>query len=158
MEPIMADHMKLPYLRLVTSPPTGRPTPKPKTQLDLVMDREPNVLGLFWLAPERMRQFVRAIDATRPRYVFDLRVLPSFDGAGLTRRSMFRLARMNERMDALEQRLMVEFARHTQAISESLSTQIAVIEDKYAGLPPRETRLETKVFASRRRRSPGSRA
>jgi len=66
--------------------------------------------------------------------------------------------RMIERMDALEQRLMVELARHTRAISESLSTQITVIDDKYAGLPPRVTRLETKVFAPRRRRSPGSRA
>jgi hypothetical protein len=91
MEPIMADHTKLPYLRLVTSPPAGRRTPKLKTQLDLFMDREPNVLGLFWLAPARMRLFAKAIDSTRPRYVFDLRVLPSFDGAGITRRSMFRL-------------------------------------------------------------------
>lgn len=87
----MADHTKLPYLRLVTSPPTGRRTLKPRTQLDLFMDRQPNVLGLFWLAPARMRQFAKAIDSTRPRYVFDLRVLPSFDGAGLARRSVFRL-------------------------------------------------------------------
>lgn len=61
-----------------------------------------------------------------------------------------------ERMEALEQRLLVELARHTKAISESLSTQITVIDDKYADLPPRVTRLETKVFAPRRRRWPGT--
>jgi hypothetical protein len=62
-----------------------------KRQLDLFMEREPNVLGLFWLAPETMRQFAKAISSTRPRYVFDLRVLPAFEGAGMTRRSVFRL-------------------------------------------------------------------
>ena len=87
----MGDQTKLPHLRLVTSPPTGGRTPKLKTPLDLFVDRAPNVLGLFWPAPATMRQFVKAIDSTRPRYVFDLRMLPLFEGAGMTRRSVFRL-------------------------------------------------------------------
>lgn len=44
--------------------------------------------------------------------------------------------RMIERMDGLEQRLLAELARHTRAISESLSTQIAVLDEEYADLPP----------------------
>lgn len=87
----MADHTKLPYLRLVTTPPTGRRTAKAKTQLALFLDRDPNLLGLFLVAPARLRAFAKAIETTRPRYVFDLRILPSFDGAGTSRRSVFRL-------------------------------------------------------------------
>jgi hypothetical protein len=49
-------------------------------------------------------------------------------------------------------------ARHTSAIAESLSKQITVIDKKYADLPPRVTRIETKVFTPRRRRPPGSRS
>jgi len=55
------------------------------------MERAPNLLGLFWLAPAKMRQFAKLISSARPRYVFDLRVLPAFDGVGMTRRSVFRL-------------------------------------------------------------------
>jgi len=59
--------------------------------------------------------------------------------------------RMIERMDSLEQRLLAELARHTKAISESLWAQIAVIDEKYADLPPRVTKLEAKVLPTRRR-------
>jgi len=61
------------------------------------------------------------------------------------------LARMTERMESLEQRLLVELASHTKAISESMSAQIAVIDEKYADLPPRASRLETEVFARKQR-------
>jgi hypothetical protein len=87
----MADHTKLPHLRVATAPMSGRRAPKLKRQLELFMGREPDVLGLFWLSPARMHELAKAIDSTRPRYVFDLRVLPSFDGVGVTRRSMLRL-------------------------------------------------------------------
>lgn len=87
----MADQTKPPYLRLVTAP-TGRTVRRgQRTQLELFLDREPNLLAMFLLAPARMRALTKAIDETRPRYVFDLRVLPSFEGAGTSRRSVFRL-------------------------------------------------------------------
>jgi hypothetical protein len=54
--------------------------------------------------------------------------------------------RMIQRMDSLEQRLLIELGRHTRAIQESLSAQIAVVDEKYADLPPRVTRLEGAVF------------
>jgi hypothetical protein len=50
------------------------------------------------------------------------------------------------RMESLEQRLLGELARHTRAIHESMSTQISVIDEKYADLPARVTRIETKMF------------
>ena len=64
---------------------------------------------------------------------------------------MERMEHMNERMEGLEQRLLAELARYTRAIYESMSTQVAIIDEKYADLPPRVRRLETKVFAPRRR-------
>jgi hypothetical protein len=59
--------------------------------------------------------------------------------------------RMLERIDASEQRLLAELARHTRASSEDMSAQISVFDEKYADLPPRVSRLETKVFAPKRR-------
>jgi hypothetical protein len=56
-----------------------------------------------------------------------------------------------QRMDGLEQRLIAELARHTRASSESMSAQIAAIDQQYADLPPRVRRLETKVFPPKRR-------
>lgn len=47
--------------------------------------------------------------------------------------------------------MLVELARHTKAIYESMSTQVSVIDEKYADLPRRVSRLETKVFAPKRR-------
>ena len=87
----MADHTKPPSLRVVTEPMTRPRAPKLQRQLELSMGREPHVLGLFWLSPARMRELANAIGSTRPRYVFDLRVLPSLEGSGMTRRSMLRL-------------------------------------------------------------------
>jgi len=60
------------------------------------------------------------------------------------------LARLLERIDSSEQRLLAELARHTRASSEDMSAQIAVIDEKYADLPPRVGRLETKVFRTKR--------
>jgi hypothetical protein len=56
-----------------------------------------------------------------------------------------------QRMEGLEQRLAAELARHTRASLESMSTQISVIEEKYADLPPRVSRLEGKVLPRERR-------
>lgn len=88
----MADQDAKPqYLQLVTDASrTTKQVSKRETQLELFLDREPNVLGLFLLSPPRMRLFARAIDSVRPKYVFDLRVLPAFEGAGTSRRSLFR--------------------------------------------------------------------
>jgi hypothetical protein len=58
--------------------------------------------------------------------------------------------RLIERLDSREQRLIAELARQ-RAISKSQWTQIAVTDEKYADLPPRVTRLKTKVFRPRRR-------
>jgi hypothetical protein len=51
------------------------------------------------------------------------------------------------RIDASEQRLLTELARHTKAIHESMAAQISIIDEKYADLPGRVSRLEAKVFA-----------
>jgi len=61
------------------------------------------------------------------------------------------LDRMIERIDASEQRLLMELARHTRAIQETLSGQISIVDEKYADLPARVSRLETKVFAPKQR-------
>jgi hypothetical protein len=55
------------------------------------------------------------------------------------------------RMDAFEHRLLAEVARHTNATFEAMSTQISVIDEKYADLPPRVSRLEGKMFTPERR-------
>jgi predicted DNA-binding protein YlxM (UPF0122 family) len=52
---------------------------------------------------------------------------------------------------ALLERLQTEMARHTKAILEAMSTQISTFDDKYAGLIPRVTHLETAVFAGKPR-------
>src|SRR5436190_22128640 len=50
---------------------------------------EPDQLGVLLLTPPRVRLFAKTIDTTRPRYIFDLRVLPTFEGAGMSRRALF---------------------------------------------------------------------
>jgi len=60
------------------------------------------------------------------------------------------LARLLERIDRSEQRLLAELARHTRASYEDMSTQISVIDEKYADLPPRVSKLETTVLRSKR--------
>jgi hypothetical protein len=47
-------------------------------------------------------------------------------------------------MLAMEQRLGIDLARHVKAIQESLSVQVSVVDEKYADLPDRVTRLESK--------------
>jgi len=59
--------------------------------------------------------------------------------------------RLIERIDSSERRLLTELARHTRASYEEMSTQISVIDEKYADLPPRVSRLERKAFPPRRR-------
>ena len=55
------------------------------------------------------------------------------------------------RWDAFEHRLLADLARHTRATFESMSTQMSVIDEKYADLPPRVSRLEGKAFTPERR-------
>jgi hypothetical protein len=68
-----------------------------------------------------------------------------------------KLAHMATKVDleiwggALLERLMTELARHTRAIQEAMATQISVVDEKYADLPGRVSRLETTVFVPRRR-------
>ena len=47
--------------------------------------------------------------------------------------------------------LREELARHTRASYEDASTQISVIDEKYADLPGRVSRLETTVLAPKLR-------
>jgi hypothetical protein len=54
-------------------------------------------------------------------------------------------------VEGMEARLMQEMARHASANQESLSVQIAVVDQKYADLPPRVARLE-RAAAKRTRR------
>jgi F0F1-type ATP synthase membrane subunit b/b' len=55
------------------------------------------------------------------------------------------------RIDAGEQRMLAELARHAKAIQEAMSTQISAIDEKYADLPARVSRLEAAVFVPERR-------
>lgn len=57
-----------------------------------------------------------------------------------------RMEGMEQRMEGMEQRLLAELARHTRTIQESMAAQISAIDEKYADLPPRVTRLEAEVF------------
>jgi len=70
---------------------------------------------------------------------------------GLSARIKASEQRLSERVDASERRLLAELARHTRASHEEMSTQISVIDEKYADLPPRVRRLEIKAFPPRRR-------
>jgi hypothetical protein len=54
-------------------------------------------------------------------------------------------------MDALEQRVIAEIARHTRAFAESMSTLVSAVDEKYADLPPRVKRLENQMLARKRR-------
>jgi hypothetical protein len=56
------------------------------------------------------------------------------------------LERRFDVFEGMEQRLLAELARHARAIQESMSAQISAIDEKYADLPPRVTRLEAEVF------------
>jgi len=58
---------------------------------------------------------------------------------------------LRAQIEASEQRLLTELARHVRAIQESLSTQVSVIDEKYTDLPARVTHLEATVFRSKRR-------
>jgi hypothetical protein len=50
-----------------------------------------------------------------------------------------------------EQRMLTEIARHIRAANEAMIAQLSVIDEKYTDLPGRVRRLETKVFAAKRR-------
>jgi hypothetical protein len=60
--------------------------------------------------------------------------------------------RLRNEMQGTEQRLLAEMARHASANQESMSAQVAVVDQKYADLPARVTRLETRGATKRTRR------
>ena len=59
--------------------------------------------------------------------------------------------RLKQHIESSEQRLHAELARHTKAAGESMTAQIAVIDEKYADLPARVHQLESNVFPLKRR-------
>ena len=59
--------------------------------------------------------------------------------------------RLTERIESSEQRLHADLAQHTNAAAESMTAQIAVIDEKYADLPARVHQLESNVFPLKRR-------
>jgi hypothetical protein len=61
------------------------------------------------------------------------------------------MERLLERIDSSEQRLLAELARHTKASAEAMVAQISIIDEKYADLPLRMSRLEAEVFRGKRR-------
>ena len=89
----MADQDTKPrHLRLVADAPRApKRASRRRPQLELFLSNRPDLLALVLLEPQKLRTFAKAIDTTRPRYIFDLRVLPVFEGAGLSRKSMFRI-------------------------------------------------------------------
>ena len=60
------------------------------------------------------------------------------------------LERMQRHGLESEQRLMAEMARHANALQENVSAQIKVVDEKYASLPDRVTRLERRAGKPRR--------
>ena len=52
--------------------------------------------------------------------------------------------RMQAMLDARDQRLMVELARHVRSIDSDLSVRVSVLDDKYADVPARLAILESK--------------
>jgi chromosome segregation ATPase len=62
------------------------------------------------------------------------------------------LDRFTQEMRAMEKRLQEDLARHSRANHEDTVKQIAAIDQKYADLPPRVSKLEGEVFPHRRRR------
>ena len=51
----------------------------------------------------------------------------------------------------LENRMLDELARHTQAAFESMTKQISVVDEKYNDLPARMARVEVEVDALKQR-------
>jgi hypothetical protein len=56
------------------------------------------------------------------------------------------------RMDAMRTELVTEIARQSRAAMEWGGDQFRAVDDKYADLPGRVTRLERKVFPPKRAR------
>ncbi len=46
-----------------------------------------------------------------------------------------------------EKRVLNELARHTQAVFDSMATQVSALDEKYRDLPARVTRLEVEIDA-----------
>lgn len=88
----MADHTQLSHLRLVTdAQPVVTNSANARVRLETLLERAPNLLCLFRLAPLGLLRFAKVIDSIRPRYIFDLRVFPLLEGTAPSRHSFFRL-------------------------------------------------------------------
>ncbi len=55
-------------------------------------------------------------------------------------------------MRTLREELGAELARHVRAANEEMRDWTRAFDDRYKDLPPRVDKLETKVFAPKRRR------
>jgi hypothetical protein len=64
-----------------------------------------------------------------------------------------RVDTLTARVEAGEQRILAELARHAGAIQEAVSRQISAIDEKYADLPARVSKLEEATFGRRRPRN-----
>lgn len=60
--------------------------------------------------------------------------------------------RLTAAMRSMEDRLVVELGRATRASEEELTSRLAVVDEQYKDLPTRVTKLEAKVFATKRGR------
>jgi len=56
------------------------------------------------------------------------------------------MARMDTRLEGLRRDLQSDFARHASTIFESAQAMIRALDDKYADLPGRVTKLESRVL------------
>jgi hypothetical protein len=64
-----------------------------------------------------------------------------------------RFERLEQRFERFEERLLAELARHSLATKESISADIAIVDEQYRDLPARVTRLEEAVFRPPRKRA-----
>jgi hypothetical protein len=82
---------------------------------------------------ERTRAILNGVEAVRQELKADIATMAT-----------------KQELQAVQQALSTELAQHTRVILEAMQTQIRAVDEKYADLPARVTRLE-----SRTRRRPG---
>lgn len=67
------------------------------------------------------------------------------------------MARVNALFEERDARLTAELTHQIRASAADTHRYIAALDDKYRDLPARVTRLETKVFAPKRKRATAAR-
>lgn len=92
----MRDPNKLPYLRLIGSNELEKPDPqsestntKYRSQISLFSDSDSETLGFVEASAMTATTFLKLLEDVSPKYIFDLRQLPSFSNGNLTRRMVF---------------------------------------------------------------------